>query len=68
MKEDISVGDKIKLKCYRGNKEYVYYTVVELPFIEPKTKMPLVKTKADGVPGHFTIPVESIVEVIREEG
>ena len=34
--------------------------------MEPKTKMLLVKTKADDVPGHFTIPVETIVEVIRE--
>ena len=67
MSKDIKIGDKVKIKCYRGNKEYSYYTVVELPFIEPKTKMPLIKTKVDGVPGHFTIPVETIVEVIREE-
>ena len=67
MSEDIKIGDKIKLKCYRGDKPYAYYTVVELPFIEPKTKKSLVKTKAPGVPGHFTIPVETIVEVIREE-
>ena len=66
MSEDIKIGDKIKLKCYRGSEEYVYYTVVKLPFIEPKTKMLLVKTKADGVPGYFTIPVETIVEVISE--
>ena len=68
MNVDIKIGDKIKLKCYRGNEKYVYYTVVELPFIEPKTKLPLVKTKALGVPGHFIIPVVSIVEVISEEG
>ena len=66
MSKDIKIGDKIKLKCYRDNEEYVYYTVVELPLIEPKTKMPLVKAKADGVPGHFIIPVETIVEVISE--
>ena len=68
MNKDIKIGDKIKLKCYRGDKPYTYYTVVELPFIEPKTKKLLVKTKAGGVPGHFTVPVETIVEVIREEG
>jgi len=65
---NIKIGDKIKLKCYRGNKEYVYYTVVDLPFIDPKTKLPLVKTKAPDVPGHFTIPVVNIIEVISEEG
>tara|TARA_E500000178_G_C16976817_1_gene733762 strand:- start:630 stop:836 length:207 start_codon:yes stop_codon:yes gene_type:complete len=68
MSKDIKIGDKVKLKCYRGDKEYVYYTVVSLPFIEPKTKMPLIKTKADDIPGIFTIPVETIVEVISEEG
>ena len=66
MNKDIKIGDKGKLKCYRGDKEFTYYTVISLPFIEPKTKMPLIKTKADGVPGHFTIPVETITEVIRE--
>ena len=67
MNKNIKVGDKIKLKCYRGNKEYVYYTVVDLPFIDPKTKLPLVKTKAPDVPGHFTIPVVKIIEVISED-
>ena len=61
----IKVNDKIKLKCYRGNKEFVYYTVVELPFVEPKTKMVLVKTKATGIPGHFIIPIVDIIEVIE---
>ena len=66
MNKDIKIGDKVKLKCYRGDKEFTYYTVISLPFIEPKTKMPLIKTKADGIPGCFTIPVEYIVEVIHE--
>ena len=68
MSKDIKIGDKIKLKCYRGDEPFVYYEVVELPFIEPKTKQLLVKTKAPGVPGHFTIPVISIIEVISEKG
>ena len=68
MSKDIKIGDKVKLKCYRGDRPFVYYEVVELPYLEPKTKMFLVKTKANGVPGHFTVPVETIVEVVREEG
>ena len=67
MNKDIKIGDKVKLRCYRGEKEFVCYEVTELPYIEPMTKMPLVKTKAEGIPGNFTIPVETIVEVIREE-
>ena len=62
----INVGDRIKLKCFRGEEEFTYRVVVELPFIEPKSGQPMVKTKAAGVPGHFTIPVKSIVEVINE--
>ena len=68
MNKDIKIGDKVKLKCYRGDKPFVYYEVVELPFLEPKSKTCLVKTKAYGVPGHFTIPVRTIVEVISEKG
>jgi hypothetical protein len=64
---DIKIGDKIKLKCYRGDNEYTYYTVVDLPFLEPKSNRWLIKTKANGVPGHFTIPVISIIEVIHED-
>ena len=68
MSKDIKIGDKIKLKCYRGDEPFLYYTVVELPFIETKSRTWLVKTKAPGVPGHFTVPVNTIVEVISEEG
>ena len=68
MSKDLKIGDKIKLQCFRGDQQFVYYEVVELPYIEPKTNMSLVKTKAKGVPGHFTIPVETIIEVISEKG
>ena len=67
MSKDIKIGDKVKLKCYRGEKDFAIYTVVALPYIEEKTKQLLVKTNAPGVPGHFIIPVVSIIEVISEE-
>jgi len=64
MSKDIKIGDKVKLKCYRGDKPYTYYTVVDLPFIEPKTKQPLVKTKAPGVPGSSSRAV-SLLSLLR---
>ena len=61
----IKKGDKIKLTCYRGEKEFVYYTVVDNPFISEPSGTVMVKTIAPGVPGPFNIPVKSILEVIR---
>jgi hypothetical protein len=55
----------VKLKCYRGDSEFAYYTVVSLPFEVDSTGVMMVKTKAEGVPGHFVIPLTSIVEVIQ---
>ena len=62
---NIKINDKVKLKCYRGDSEFAYYTVVSLPFEVDSTGVMMVKTKAEGVPGHFVIPLTSIVEVIQ---
>jgi hypothetical protein len=53
----IKVNNKIKLKCYRGDE-----------FIEPRSGMATVIIDDPGVPGYFTLPADSIAEVIREKG
>ena len=68
MSKDIKIGDKVKLKCYRGEKEFVIYTIVAPPFIEEKSGNTMVKATISTCPGTFSFGVEYIVEVIHEEG
>ena len=67
MSKDIKIGDKVKLKCYRGEKEFTIYTVVALPYVEEKSGCTMVKATTPDCPGTFSFGIEYIVEVISEE-
>lgn len=66
MNKDIKVGDKVKLKCYRGDEKFAIYTVVAPPFIQEKSGSTMVRTTTPDCPGTFIFCTEYIVEVIRE--
>ena len=67
MSKDIKIGDKVKLKYYRGKEEFGIYTLVALPYIEEKTGCTMVKATLPDCPGVFSFGIEYIIEVISEE-
>ena len=66
MSKDIKIGDKVKLKCYRGEEEFAIYTVVVPPYVEEKSGCTMVKATTTDCPGTFSFGIEYIIEVVRE--
>lgn len=62
----IKVNDRIKIKLYRGEEEFGYYRVISQPYVEEKSGVIMIKVKHKNVPGHFTIPVSCILEVVDD--